>query len=523
MAAAALLLAAFVAPALADKGTDLSSATVSPRWGKTSTTIVITVSYSSRTGSEATSVTAKVGSVDHTMVQQHGGTWKAGVIFKWSGTLPLGPHEIVISTHARNGGGDQVNAGAVWIGAASGPDPTPAPTPKPSSTPPPTPKPSPLPTSAPTPTRAPTPTSTPSPTSRPTSRPTPAATPRATPRATSTAVAVGAPPPEPTATSTAEASPAPTSAPTPTPSPTPSSSTEPLLIAAAIGATGPGAPGPAGSSPDATAGRTDPADGAHLHGGPLSSLLAIAGLTAPVFPEMSIGPTLVTTTGGVATAMAFGLFGRRRRDRDPSDDILAAGAATGIGVVPLELAGGTSTGPANVEEALHTPEVLAAVAVPIVAADDLEAQMPRWRRPSLILARHANPMGDNGPTAHLTFDHDLVLSLDGPERRVIRYRVVRLLDTPDELRGMEIGFLDQGDEVELIEKYGAYWQVLSPDGQQGWLHKMTLGEIVDDERPAEERPVATMPIDAETWTMAEDDVDPDVLDAYLASRRRRPG
>ena len=104
---------------------------------------------------------------------------------------------------------------------------------------------------------------------------------------------------------------------------------------------------------------------------------------------------------------------------------------------------------------------------------------------------------------------------------MIRYRVVRLLDSPDELRGSEIGYLDQGDEVQLLEKYGAYWLVLSPDGQQGWLHKMTLGDVYEDDAPPSDGPVATMPIAAETWTMGESDIDGDVFEAYLESRRRR--
>jgi hypothetical protein len=87
------------------------------------------------------------------------------------------------------------------------------------------------------------------------------------------------------------------------------------------------------------------------------------------------------------------------------------------------------------------------------------------------------------------------------------------------LRATEIGFLDQGDEVQLLEKRGVYWLVLCPDGRQGWIHKMTLGDTVGEPAPPN-TPTATMPIDAETWTMG-DDVDGDVLAAYLESRRRR--
>jgi hypothetical protein len=96
--------------------------------------------------------------------------------------------------------------------------------------------------------------------------------------------------------------------------------------------------------------------------------------------------------------------------------------------------------------------------------------------------------------------------------------VVTLLDSPDEIRGNGIGILVQGDEVQLLEKRGVYWLVLCPDGLQGWIHKMTLGETVG-QPTISSTPTATMPIAADTWTMG-DDIDGDVLAAYLESRRR---
>ena len=148
---------------------------------------------------------------------------------------------------------------------------------------------------------------------------------------------------------------------------------------------------------------------------------------------------------------------------------------------------------------------------------DAEMAMPRWRRPSLLEARKADPIRDAVVAPRLTFDHGLVGALDGRERRLIRYSLVRLLDQPDELRGAELGFLDRDDEVQLLEKRGVYWLVLTPDGRQGWIHKMTLGDVVG--QPEASAPTATMPIDAESWTMG-DDIDGDVLAAYLESRRR---
>ena len=104
--------------------------------------------------------------------------------------------------------------------------------------------------------------------------------------------------------------------------------------------------------------------------------------------------------------------------------------------------------------------------------------MPRWRRPSLLQARKADPLRTEATAPRLAFDQGFNGALAGTERRLIRYTVVRLLDAPDELRGREIGVLGEGDEVELLEKQGVYWLVGCPDGGRGWIHKMTLGAVV---------------------------------------------
>jgi hypothetical protein len=177
--------------------------------------------------------------------------------------------------------------------------------------------------------------------------------------------------------------------------------------------------------------------------------------------------------------MAF-LFGKRRRDGDPPepDEVLAADAAR-LTAVP------------------------AATLVPPATTVD-ESQLPRWRRPSLLEARKADPLRTAGADTHQSFDHGGVGTLDGRERRRIRYRVVRLLDAPDELLSSEIGLLDEGDEVELLERSGGYWLVLCPDGGRGWLHRMTLGDVVEDS--------VGLPLD-------DDDLTPDLLSSYLEQHR----
>jgi hypothetical protein len=288
--------------------------------------------------------------------------------------------------------------------------------------------------------------------------------------------------------------------------PAASPSDDAVAVIVPIGPTTPGGTG--GGTGGSTRGNGGGSGGAGGTGGDgigaLFASIATAGFGRPEPPPLGLVATLVTTSSVVTAAMAFGLFGKRRRDGDQpdSDDVLAAAAAGGVAVATAVLAtdayGRHVTAPQPVLEG--------------------EMAMPRWRRPSLLEARKADPIRDATVAPRLTFDHGLVGPLDGHERRLIRYNVVRLLDTPDELRGNETGFLDQGDEVQLLEKYGVYWLVLCPDGRQGWIHKMTLGDVVGEPERSSS-PTATMPIAADTWTMG-DDVDGDVLAAYLESRRR---
>jgi hypothetical protein len=293
---------------------------------------------------------------------------------------------------------------------------------------------------------------------------------------------------------------------------------------------GGGPVGPTSGGPDDLGPGVDPSGGGETAaGGPasvgsggtsgfdpglvLASAMGVLGGAGPTIP-LGVVATMVTTTGVVTAAMAFGMFGKRRRDGEQPapDDVLAKAAATGLGVAVT----GFATAPARAPIATVAPRVAPTVAP---GPNDHEMDMPRWRRPSLIVARKADPIRDApAPTPRLTFERGLVGPLDGHERRVIRYNVVRLLDSPDEFRGGEIGSLDQGDEVQLLEKHGVYWLVLCPDGSQGWIHKMTLGEVVGGEVTAS-APTATMPIAADSWTMG-DDVDGDVLAAYIESRRR---
>ena len=97
--------------------------------------------------------------------------------------------------------------------------------------------------------------------------------------------------------------------------------------------------------------------------------------------------------------------------------------------------------------------------------------MPRWRRPSLLEARKTDPLRSASTAVNLTFANGAVEAVAGKERRRIRYRLVRLMDVPDEPRANEIGILDEGDEVQILGTSGIYRLVLCPDSGQGWLHQ----------------------------------------------------
>jgi hypothetical protein len=192
-------------------------------------------------------------------------------------------------------------------------------------------------------------------------------------------------------------------------------------------------------------------------------------------------------------AVVFILFGRRRRHDEDGELVLATAAATSYGATP-----GASA--ASAASLAPPPQVVDP------GTGGLDADLPRWRRPSLLAARKSDPVR-GGPVAgaaaagHLSFapgTADAAL-----ERRVVRYRIVRLLDQPDELLGATVGSLDEGDEVAILEESGLYRRVVTPDGRTGWLHKMTLGDVVE-----------AAPADAD------EEIDPDVLLAYLAARGR---
>ena len=133
-----------------------------------------------------------------------------------------------------------------------------------------------------------------------------------------------------------------------------------------------------------------------------------------------------------------------------------------------------------------------------------DVNLPRWRRPSLLAARKSDPIRNSAEHVNLTFTSQGGSSAGG-ERCVVRYRLVQLLDRPDELLGQAVDSVDEGDQVEILERRGTYRRVVTPDGREGWLHRMTLGDLVTEDRS----------------DSAPEVLDDDVVLAYLSAHGRR--
>ena len=472
-----LLLSALAGPVGAQSGpTQLGSPSVSPRTGDTTTVVTFTVVYLNHEGSAPAYVRVLIDASARVM-QPGQGEYKGGILYTYASTLTAGTHTITFESADTRKFTDSLAAGTVVItvppvagGTGSGSTGSSAGSGGSTS-------------SGTRPAGGASSTITSAGGSAETGRPAGGST-----GSTGSTGSGDLPAGTATATGTAAEVSSPSSAGHATPGAGSSGAAATGSASSGGSTTGPsGSTGAGGTNAarEATVAGGLPPDERPGAGRPAGDIVPGLG-TAP--PYARILPAVIGATAATTLLFAFLFFGKRRRDGDPTapDDLLAAAAATGI----AGIGGGFVVGQ-----------------VPVVA--DEEAALPRWRRPSLMAARKSDPLRSTAVDVKLSFDHGLVGPLDGHERRRLRYRLVHLLDGPDELRSTEIGMLDEGDEVQLLERSGTYWRVLCPDGQEGWLHQMTLGDAVDETATAEGEEQAD-------WSR----VDTDVLDAYLRSRGR---
>lgn len=446
----------------------LSSGGVTPSTGFAGDGFSFSVTYTSHDDVGPLAVELLLDGAVHPMATVIPGDtdFKSGVRYRTTLTLAAGTYTWTVRATHLHGLSD------VWTAAAPL---TVSPKPSPKPTPAATPRPTPAPTTA-----------TPPPTPRPTPRPTPQPTSDVPTSSGSAGGGPGSASPAPSGTTGAGTSsgPAPGASsgpgvgPTsggPTGSPTPS----PVPLIGAAGTGDAGAPPP--GSP--TGPRSGGSGGARL--------AVLTGSLPPFGSEawfaLAAQALLASTTA--SSAMALALFGLRRRHEEDE-------AARQDRVDPYQIP--------------HDPRdpIITAAEAEALALGDPEASMPRWRRPSLRAARQSKPgiSLEAVEAERLTFDHGAIQPTGEREVRRIRYRMVRVGDGPDEILSTEIGRLDEGDEVELLQHAGAYWQVRTPLGQVGWVHRMTLGEL--------------LPPDPTRIPAGGGELDPDVLSAFGESQLR---
>lgn len=435
--AALALLALLATPALAAQGpTKLEGPSITPETGSPTTTIVVEITFRDVRDREPEYVRVVIGGVTREMSAITELEWRAGVRFRWAGTLPVGEHDVRFEAADWEKFVDTLDAGTITIALPPPPE---------------TPKPRP-------PEEEPGDDPGDDPGSEPGVAPGSEAPDPGTDdeypyrvgptegdgwdRTWSTALVVGGSPGGDATPGSPDAPGAP--APGGPAGPSGNGTTD---------SNGSGGSDASGRSSGSGGGIAEFIDG--LDAGPGALLAALLpGTDRGILPTL---PVLIGSAGGAGLWLAFSLFGKRRRDETPaaSDAALHAAAATGLGAF---------AGSALLPEGA-----------------DPEALLPRWRRPSLLQARKVDPIREGLPERRaLAFGTDRDAS---HERRLIRYATVRLLDRPDETLGFPVGELAAGDEVELAERSGLYWFVRCPDGRSGWLHRMTLGDPVASPAP----------------------------------------
>ena len=465
---ALLMLSVAMASASARSSYALTDPQVSPRETTFGTAIEFSVTFTDDTGAVPRSVQVQIEDSVRALAPASR-DYVHGVRFSASVDVSVGRHAISFIATPAVGSRVVLQSGSVTVHHATS-TPTTRPSPSPTT------RPSPSPSKA---TPSPSPQPTPTPQSGDSGGPTASGTPTGGPVASSQAPASQSA--KPTAPSSGRvANPTPKSSLTgttpvrPLATPTHPAATPDHLAATptsagaaasdvptsdggqgVYGAEGSGPPGSSGHGP----GLVQVARGGSGTGtaGGVPSYLLIS-YHAPLSQLIvDLAPSISTAAGGTAAWAAFVLFGKRRRDGVAADpeSALATAAATG-----LEVAAGQ--GLTTVDESL----------------------IPRWRRPSLQKVRRTDPLRAVVEAPSLSFAASGLKTGEDYERRQIRYRLVRLLDSPDELRSSEIGVLDRGDEVLLLERRGVYWLVLCPDGRQGWLHRMTLADPSLEQSPA---------------------------------------
>jgi hypothetical protein len=171
-------------------------------------------------------------------------------------------------------------------------------------------------------------------------------------------------------------------------------------------------------------------------------------------------PILLLPVAAVGGGILIAAYRRRRRDDEAPANGAADGAAAGA-VAAAEVA------PALTESGD------APLADPAIEEDlepiDEDAPLKKTRRASKKLA--AGTAMAAAAAERRTFGEP---PTKGVSRAKVGYRRVRISSEPDAVRSTELGRLDRGDEVEILESYEGFLQVRTPDNIVGWILRHTI-------------------------------------------------
>jgi hypothetical protein len=161
--------------------------------------------------------------------------------------------------------------------------------------------------------------------------------------------------------------------------------------------------------------------------------------------------TLLAATGGLLLMLLF--LRRSRRDEDPELvlDVLPDPAAPVLAAVPVE-----ATSPVIDDDLAPIDED-----APLKNA----RKVPPKRAPRAVASAATNSVRTFAKPPR-----------KGVERARVGYRRVRLSSEPDVDRSDELGRLDRGDEVEILDSSEGFLRVRTPDNVTGWiLHHTIVG------------------------------------------------
>jgi hypothetical protein len=172
---------------------------------------------------------------------------------------------------------------------------------------------------------------------------------------------------------------------------------------------------------------------------------------------------LVTTTGGILFFLFLLRRGTRFDDDRPSELVFARAVAAPLAGLPTAPTASSPFADGG------GPPVIPIAALP----------PPRTKKAASKKGAPSDATGaktpDVAPAAKAKRGRrSTKTAAKGVERAKISYRRVRVSSEPDDVHSVELGRLDRGDEVEILDSHEGFLRIKTPDGVTGWIHRHTV-------------------------------------------------